>query len=115
MALNCYSRKFIFFGYEHQSVVMAINYNYALVLFHQRQFYQSERILADLLELKNPPGDSFQFPIAAAGSLLCQRIILLWLEVCLCLQRPQRVFNAVCTFLIQIINALSTVLCLCKC
>ncbi|KAL7065203.1 hypothetical protein AAHC03_04761 [Spirometra sp. Aus1] len=90
-------------------VAMVSHYNYSLVLFYQRQYTQSERLLAGLLGLEafsnlttNTANQrlisSIQFP-TSAGSLLCQRIILLWLEVSLCLQRAQRVFEVTCALL----------------
>uniref|UniRef100_A0A0X3NUZ1 CCR4-NOT transcription complex subunit 10 n=2 Tax=Diphyllobothriidae TaxID=28843 RepID=A0A0X3NUZ1_SCHSO len=94
-------------------VAMISHYNYSLVLFYQRQYSQSERLLAGLLGLeafsnttKSAPTtkliSSIQFP-TSAGSLLCQRIILLWLEVTLYLQRAHRVFEVTCA-LLQVIS-----------
>ncbi|KAM7537300.1 hypothetical protein Aperf_G00000065414 [Anoplocephala perfoliata] len=74
--------------------IFSIHYNYALVLFHQRRFSLSEHLLANLLgisELDAPP-TSLQFPIKA-GSLISQRCLLLWLDVCFSLYRYQRVFE----------------------
>ncbi|VDD76339.1 unnamed protein product [Mesocestoides corti] len=74
--------------------VLSIHYNYALVMFHRRQFVRSERLLAGLLgvEALATAPTAAQLPMCA-GSLLCQRCILLWLDVCLCLNRPQRVYD----------------------
>ncbi|VDN21306.1 unnamed protein product, partial [Dibothriocephalus latus] len=98
-------------------VAMISHYNYSLVLFYQRQYSQSERLLAGLLGLEafsKPTANtlttklisSIQFP-TSAGSLLCQRIILLWLEVSLYLQRAQRVFEVTSVFL-QVISTEDT-------
>ncbi|KAM3173231.1 hypothetical protein ACTXT7_012906 [Hymenolepis weldensis] len=74
--------------------VFPIYYNYALVLFHQRRFGLSERLLASLLGISEPDAtpNSLQLPIKA-GLLISQRCLLLWLDVCLTLYRYQRVFD----------------------
>ncbi|VDM15818.1 unnamed protein product [Hydatigera taeniaeformis] len=74
--------------------VISMHYNYALVLFHQRQYVWAERMLASLLGIitADAPPSSIEFPLGA-GALLSQRCFLLWMDLCFCLQRPRRVFE----------------------
>lgn len=83
--------------------VISMHYNYALVLFHQRQYAWSERMVAGLLGIitTDAPPASIEFPLGA-GALLSQRCFLLWMDLCLCLQRPQRVFDFTCELILSL-------------
>lgn len=74
--------------------IISIHYNYALVLFYQRQYVRSERMIAGLLGIATADASpaSIEFPLGA-GALLSQKCFLLWMDLCLCLQKPQRVFE----------------------
>ncbi|VDK43773.1 unnamed protein product [Taenia asiatica] len=53
-------------GPTAETSVISMHYNYALVLFHQRQYVWSERMLAGLLGIitTNAPPASIEFPLA---------------------------------------------------
>ncbi|CAL8069674.1 unnamed protein product [Calicophoron daubneyi] len=111
------------------SLAIILKYNYALVLFCQRQYIHSEKLLASCLGIvqdtvdetksdKDTASQLSQSPtdllLGSASSILmpmidltpstdltlCRRVLLLWLEVLLRLQQAERVFDLCSTWLL---------------
>lgn len=88
-----------------QSVLSTVlQYNYALVLFYQRQYSRSEELLANCLGFTRENGVlSPETPCMQTISAieltpstdvtLSRRVVLLWLEVLLRLHHPEEVYN----------------------
>ncbi|TNN18757.1 CCR4-NOT transcription complex subunit 10 isoform 2 [Schistosoma japonicum] len=118
-------------------ILINLLYNYAVVLFYQRQYAQAEKLLANCLNIplnvestdskanrlrENPldfkPLTCIDQPSSALiqaidltpsnDSDLCRRIILLWLEVSLKLFQVERTF-ALCDYWILCLNTTSVI------
>ncbi|THD22933.1 hypothetical protein D915_005882 [Fasciola hepatica] len=88
-----------------QSVLgIGLQYNYALVLFYQRKYTQSEHLLTNCLGFSRKTGILCpETPCLQTISgieltpstdvTLSRRVVLLWLEVLLRLQHPEEVYN----------------------
>ncbi|TPP64930.1 hypothetical protein FGIG_01746 [Fasciola gigantica] len=94
-----------------QSVLgIGLQYNYALVLFYQRKYTQSEHLLTNCLGFSRKTGILCpETPCLQTISgieltpstdvTLSRRVVLLWLEVLLRLQHPEEVYNLCGTWL----------------
>ncbi|TGZ58607.1 hypothetical protein CRM22_009556 [Opisthorchis felineus] len=87
---------------QNESTI-AVQYNYALVLYYQRQYVQSEHILSACLKASSESFDHISKHLdtllppvdltPCSNLTICRRILLLWLEVLLHLQKAERVFE----------------------
>ncbi|VDP29589.1 unnamed protein product [Echinostoma caproni] len=91
---------------------IVLQYNFALVLFYQRQYCKAERILANCLGISRETGSlGPETPCFQAVSgieltpstdvTLSRRVVLLWLEVLLRLQHPEEVYDLCGEFVLQ--------------
>ncbi|KAF8561669.1 CCR4-NOT transcription complex subunit 10-B [Paragonimus westermani] len=109
----------------HSPLLISLQYNYALTLYYLRQYVKAERVLSGCLGLVPSITSALHLDRDFSGSrdpsftesasdpsllstinlmpstdiTLCRRLLLLWLEVLLQLQQPDRVFRLCGTWL----------------
>ncbi|KAF5400581.1 hypothetical protein PHET_04445 [Paragonimus heterotremus] len=109
----------------HSPLLISLQYNYALALYYLRQYAKAERVLSGCLGLGPSVTSALHLDRDFSGSrdpsftdsvggpnllstinlmpstdiTLCRRLLLLWLEVLLQLQQPDRVFRLCGTWL----------------